>query len=246
MGFIPILNETTKYLGEKTFYHNNIDINEWFMNDKVDLVQKLAIQFAFFFSSEDNKDKKPEDRIYTQNTYLAESFGVYRESIQSVLLKMEQMDLIRRQFHNTQGEWIDNNDGDHGLTKRRIILNLPKLKDLLSTLPNEIKDSGYEPRSKERRFIARRPISIISDVVNSIIRTQVKDINNRKRQLSEGLLRKQNKQYGNFSNVLTGAELEAAIKHDLEDKDKAILLDHISLILRGKPEELLTAINDGQ
>lgn len=197
MDFVAILGQTNSYLDTDAYFHNNIDINNWFKSKKVDITQKLSMFFGFLYTTDENKNKKPEERIYAQNGYLEDLFDVEKITIQKGLLKLEQMNIIDRKFINRYQELVKKEDA-HGVTKRRIILKPNKLKDLLSTLPSEQLKSGYKARSKERRFITRRPISIVRDVVNSIIKTQVNDVKNRKQKISKELLELQFKKYKDF------------------------------------------------
>lgn len=200
----PILGQTQSFMGAEAFFHNNTNINDWYLSTLVDTVQKLALFFGFLYSTKDNQSKKPEERIYIQNTALMKMFGdVERITIQKSLAKLEDMGIISRKFLDIDDVLIDKCDA-HGLTERRIILHPNKLKDLLSTTgKDEIKASGYKPRSKERRFIARRPLSIVCELINSIIKTQVKDVQARKNKISSELLVKQFKQFGNFETKVT-------------------------------------------
>lgn len=201
MEFQPILGKSTEsYLGAETYFHNNINIDEWYLSEHVDTVQKLALLFGFWYSSDINKDKQPHDRIRVQNTFLMDMFGkLKRVTVQKALSKLEAMGIIERKFLNIDDELISKNDA-LGMTERRIILNPNKLKPLLTAVGNdEIKTLGFEPRSKERRFISRRPITIVDDLVKSIIKTQVLDVQARKNKISKVLLVKQFKQFKDFS-----------------------------------------------
>lgn len=200
MDFKPNLGQTESFLNADAFFHNNTNINDWYLSTKVDTVQKLALLFGFWYSSKDNQTKTPEERIIVQNTYLMKLFGdVERITIQKGLTKLESMGIITRKFLNINDELIDKDDA-HGMTERRIILNANKLKPLLTAVgKDEIESLGYEPRSKERRFISRRPITLIDDMVKSIIKTQVLDVQARKNKISKALLVKQFKQFKDFS-----------------------------------------------
>lgn len=201
MDFKPILGKSTEsYLGADIYFHNNIDINDWYLSTDVDTVQKLALLFGFWYSSKDNQSKKPEDRITAQNTFLMEMFGdVKRITIQKALLKLEEMGIISRKFINIDNELIDKDDA-LGMTERRIILDPNTLRTLLSIVgKDEIKAVDFKPRSKERRFISRRPVTIVDDLVKDIIKTQVLDVQARKNKISTTLLVKQFKQFKDFS-----------------------------------------------
>lgn len=201
MDFKPILGKSTEsYLGADAFFHNNIDINDWFLSKDVDTVQKLILLFGFWYSSAENQSKKPEERIYAQNSKLMKMFGdVERITIQKAFAKAEEMGILTRKFLNIDDELVDKENA-LGMTERRVIYNPNKAKPILTAVgKDEIEMLGYAPRSKERRFISRRPISLIDDLVKSIIKTQVLDVQARKNKISTTLLVKQFKQFKDFS-----------------------------------------------
>lgn len=231
MKFETYLKDVDRpYLGEKAFFHNQIDIQTWNLSNQVDLVQKLTLKFAMFFSSEQNKNKKPEERIFAQNTDLMTNYGVTLPGIQKALRNMERMGIIRREFRTATGEHLSGSDA-HGLTKRRIILDINKTKDLLSTTYDEAAASGYKSRSREKRFIKRRPLSLIRNVINSIIKTQVSDVNARKNKLKSVYLEQQYKQFGDFN---------VAIEYDIECTDKS-LLNNLKTLIFGPSKDILDA-----
>src|SRR5690606_37339094 len=114
MDFVAILGQTSSYLDADTFFHNNIDIKNWFMSKNVDITQKLALLFGFWYSSDDNKHMSPEERIYAQNLYLEKLFNVEKITIQKGLYKLEQMNVIDRKFINRYQELVEKEDA-HGV-----------------------------------------------------------------------------------------------------------------------------------
>ena len=98
------------------------------------------------------KNKKPEDRIYAQNPALMKQFGVSLSGVQSALKNMENMGIIIRQYKSVTGEFINVVDAQ-GMTNRRVVLDVNKIKDLLSTMYDEAEASGYKARSREKRFL---------------------------------------------------------------------------------------------
>lgn len=223
-------NTEKPYLGESAFFHNNIDINTWYLSKQVDLLQKITLTFAFYYSSEDNKNKKPEDRIYAQNPTLMKQFGVSLPGVQSALKNMEKMGIIIRQYKSASGDFVKVDEA-HGMTNRRVILDVNKIKDLLSTLYDEAEASGYKKRSREKRFLKRRPLSLIRNVINGIIKTQVLDLNARKTKLKNTYLKMQYKQFGDFN---------VAVDYDMEQTDKT-LLSNLKSLLFDPPNVLLDA-----
>lgn len=204
MDFQPILGKATEsFLGGDIYYHNNIDINDWYLNTDVDTLQKLTLQLAYLYSKKENQSKKPEDRIFVQNSDLMENFGVERITIQKALANAEKMGILSRKFVSKDKELVDKEDA-YGMTKRRIIINADKVKELIiATHKEEINALGYKARSREKRFISRRPFTMIDDSVKTLLKdirkTQVLDVQARKNKISKTLLVKQFKQFKNFS-----------------------------------------------
>lgn len=204
MDFQPILGKATEsFLGGDIYYHNNININDWYLNTDVDTLQKLTLLLAYLHSKKENQSKKPEDRIFVQNSDLMESFGVELITIQKALANAEKMGILSRKFVSKDKELVDKEDA-HGMTKRRIIINADKVKELIiATHKDEINALGYKARSREKRFISRRPFTMIDDSVKTLLKdirkTQVLDVQARKNKISKTLLVKQFKQFKNFS-----------------------------------------------
>lgn len=231
MSFDTYLKNSDKpILGESTFFHNNIDINTWLLSKQVDLIQKITLTFAFYYSSDDNKNKKPEDRIYAQNPALMKQFGVSLSGVQSALKNMENMGIIIRQYKSVTGEFINVVDAQ-GMTNRRVVLDVNKIKDLLSTMYDEAEASGYKARSREKRFLKRRPLSLIRNIINGIIKTQVSDVNARKSKLKGIYLSMQYNQFGDFDVV---------IEYDFTRADKTAINTFKSVVYN-PPEKLLDA-----
>lgn len=205
MDFQPILGKASEsYLGGDIYYHNNIDINEWYLSTQVDTLQKTVLYLGNLYSLEENQAKKPEDRIYVQNSELMERFGnVELITVQKALANAEKMGVLSRKFVNRDKELVDKEDAQ-GMTKRRIIINASKLKELIMVAFNdEVNALGYKARSREKRLISRRPFTMIDNSVKELIKdirkTQVLDVQSRKNKISKTLLVKQFKQFKDFS-----------------------------------------------
>lgn len=231
MKFDTYLKEDNKLiLNEKSFFHNNLSIDEWYSSKDVDLAQKILMESIFLYSSDKNKDKKPEERVYFHNSYFMDKYKLTRSGVQKAFRCLEKMGVIVREFKTATGEYLTSKEAQ-GLTNRRIILDANKAKDLLSTTYDEAAASGYIARSRERRFLKRRPITLVRNVINSIIKTQVSDVNARKAKLKDAYLKMQYKAFGQFT---------INIEYDMEQTDKALLSNLKSLIF-DPPKTLLDA-----
>ena len=57
MDFQPILGKATEsFLGGDIYYHNNININDWYLNTDVDTLQKLTL-LAYLYSKKENQSR---------------------------------------------------------------------------------------------------------------------------------------------------------------------------------------------
>lgn len=206
------------FLDTNRYYHNDISINDWLASSSVDASVKIALRLAYFYLSDKNAALKPEERIYIQNTALSTYrnldnpeqiyYSINKRNTVKALDRLFEMGIIKHFMY-------EDSDGNHykwqngsiaewqkdfaGLTKRYIVLDINRLKELF-TITN--KDKTYleaKDRSSLRRFVMRRPFTLV-DLVKELRTKQVEDINAAKKVINLYLV-EQYKRFGDFSAV---------------------------------------------
>lgn len=186
--------------GQSVFFHGDIAIQSWFSNPKVDVTQKVFFVLLNLFTLESNRDLSPEERINIQNTKLMELCNVLsRSTVQKSLRYLTKMGIIEDRIYLAKGDRYSLKDGIQGLTNRRIILNLKRSKEFLRAIPGDEFFNQQDDRSRERRLIYRRPLSLVDHLSNQATSTQVNDINAKKnRNMFNQYLEKQLDAYNYF------------------------------------------------
>lgn len=215
------LNRSTQLFGENSYVHNDISISDFLKNDNIPYGQRMLIHFVMLYNLPGNLAKKPEDRIYISNPGIFRALGCdvknytspfyveHLSAIQSALERYERDSdcFFRREFQNSEGKWIPLyltaadgsktfNEETKGLTKRRIILNVKRVKELLTALPDHVKAIKVDARSRGRKVIKMRPITLFDYLINDFIKTNVKDIQSKKN--INHYLEDQKELYGDF------------------------------------------------
>lgn len=231
--------------GQSVFFHNDVAIQSWLSNPRVDVTQKVFFILLNLYTLESNKDVSPEERIRIQNTKLMELANVVSNpkpgnkkspsTVQKALRYLTKMGIIEDRIYLAKGEKYSLKDGVRGLTNRRIIINLKRAKEFLKALPGDEFFEQLNDRSRERRLIYRRPLSMVEHLSNQATSTQVNDINLKKnRNMFNSYIEKQLNVYNNFvvSNV------EEIISADNSEKH----LDALYRLIQGDlvPPELRT------
>lgn len=223
--------------GQSVFFHGDIAIQSWFSNPKVDVTQKVFFVLLNLFTLESNRDISPEERINIQNTKLMELCNVLsRSTVQKALRYLTKMGVIEDRIYLAKGDRYSLKDGVQGLTNRRIILNLKRSKEFLKAIPGDEFFNQLDDRSRERRLIYRRPLSLVDHLSNQATSTQVNDINAKKnRNMFNQYLEKQLDAYNYF--VVSDVE-EIVSSYD----DSGNLLGALYKLVQGDliPPELMT------
>lgn len=203
--------------GEAPFFHNDITIQSWLSNPKVDATQKVFMVLLFLYTLEKNKDVAVDERLSIQNTALMSWVNIQeRSTIQKALRYLTRMGIIEDRIYLAKGDKYSLKDGVRGLTKRRIILNLKRSKEFLTALPEGEFFDELMPRSRERRLIYRRPLSLVEHLSKQATATQVNDINSKKNKHQfNKYLEKQLIKYSDF----TVADAEQIVS-TLEDTER--------------------------
>lgn len=220
--------------GQSVYFHNDIAIQSWLSNPRVDVTQKLFIILLNLYTLESNKDVSPEERLRIQNTKLMELANVTsRSTVQKGLRYLTRMGIIEDRIYLAKGEKYSLKDGVQGLTKRLIILNLKRSKEFLKALPGDEFFEQLNDRSRERRLIYRRPLSMVEHLSSQATSTQVNDINLKKnRTMFHSYIEKQLNVYNNF----VVSDVEEIISADNSEKH----LDALYRLIQGDliPPEL--------
>ncbi|MCU0104719.1 hypothetical protein N7603_03520 [Acholeplasma vituli] len=232
--------------GQSVFFHGDIAIQSWFSNPKVDVTQKVFFVLLNLFTLESNRDISPEERINIQNTKLMELCNVISNpkkgnkkspsTVQKALRYLTKMGVIEDRIYLAKGDRYSLKDGVQGLTNRRIILNLKRSKEFLRAIPGDEFFNQQDDRSRERRLIYRRPLSLVDHLSNQATSTQVNDINAKKnRNMFNQYLEKQLDVYNYF--VVSDVE-EIVSSYD----DSGNLLGALYKLVQGDliPPELMT------
>ncbi len=212
------LNKDNKEMidGLNRYYHNDTSINDWLCSSKVDASLKILLRLTNMFLLPQNKNKKPEERIFAQNTYLSEYindvnneetyYSINKRNTVRALDRLFEMGAIKRfDFEDSEGnkhawkngtfeEW--NNDFK-GLTKRYIVLDINRIKELLTITDKSNTYVEAEKRSSLRRLVMRRPFTLV-DHIDNLRNQQVADVRDAKKVVNMYLL-EQYKRFGNFS-----------------------------------------------
>lgn len=223
--------------GQSVYFHGNIAIQSWFSNPKVDATQKVFFVILNLYTLESNRDISPEERVKIQNTKLMELCNVLsRSTVQKALRYLTKMGIIEDRIYLAKDDRYSLKDGVQGLTNRRIILNLKRAKEFLKALPGDEFFNELDNRSRERRLIYRRPLSLVDHLNNQATSTQVNDINAKKnRNMFNQYLEKQLDVYSYF--VVSDVE-EIVSSYD----DSGNLLGALYKLVQGDliPPELMT------
>ena len=168
--------------GIKAYYHNESTIEAFYNNPAVDTTQKVFMYLLNLYTLESNKETLPEQRIYVQNTTLMNACNVVeRSTVQKGLRYLTKMGVINdRVFMTKDDEYSLKDTGVKGLTKRRILFNITKAKEFLQMMPGDDNFNELEKRSRERRLVYRRPLSMIDFLNKQVTKTQVEDLNVKK------------------------------------------------------------------
>lgn len=187
--------------GQSPFFHNNIAIQSWLDNPRVDATQKVFMALLYLYTLESNKNVAIHERLTIQNTRLMAWVNIQeRSTVQKALRYLTRMGIIEDRIYLAKGETYSLKDGVRGITKRRIILNLKRAKEFLTALPEGDFFDELNPRSRERRLIYRRPLSLVNHLVKATTEAQVNDINNKKNKHQfNQYLQKQLDTYSDFS-----------------------------------------------
>lgn len=203
--------------GQAPFFHNDIAIQSWLNNPKVDATQKVFMVLLFLYTLDKNKDVAIDERLKIQNTALMSWVNIQeRSTIQKALRYLTRMGIIEDRIYLAKGDKYSLKDGVRGLTNRRIILNLKRAKEFLTAFPDSEFFDELLPRSRERRLINRRPLSLVQHLSKQATATQVNDINVKKNKNQfNKYLEKQLIKYGDF----TVADAEQIVS-TLEDTER--------------------------
>lgn len=191
--------------GMSAYWHNGAAIEAYFKNPKVDTVQKLAMYLLHMYLLPQNKDKNAAERIYAQNPHLVAKFELSKKSgvstIQKAFRYLEKMGLVEDRIFTCKGESYSLKEtGVRGLTKRQTLINLAAYKRYLLALPGDDFYLQLDKRSRDRRFISRRPLTLIEFLNKEITKEQVNQVNQKKqRHQFEAYLKAQMDQYGDFT-----------------------------------------------
>jgi len=224
------MSKKMKIDNESVFFHNDIEIQSWLNNPKVDATQKVFIILLYFFTLEDNKDVAIDERIKIQNTRLMEYCNIQeRSTIQKALRYLTEMGIIEDRIYLNKGDRYSlKGTGVKGLTNRRIIINLKRAKEFLKALPSGDFFNKLEKRSRERRLIYRRPLSLVDYLNAKATSTQVSDINQKRdKHHFNTFIENQLEKYGNF----IVSDVEAIVS--ASDTDKERLLDSLYRLISG-------------
>lgn len=199
--------------GESVYFHNETTIQSWLNDPKVDVTVKVFFIILNLYTLEKNKEIDPSERIRIQNTKLMEMSNVTsRSTVQKALRYLTKMGIIEDRIFISKGDKHSLKEGVMGLTNRRIVLNLSRAKVYLRAIPGDNFFEETAPRSRERRLIYRRPLSLVEYLNNRSTETQVNDINRKKnRHQFDKYLEKQLDTYNNF--VVSDVE-EIISEHD--------------------------------
>lgn len=209
-------SEHNSFDGEARYYHNNLDINDWKKNLKVDSVQKIALRLCELYLLNANQDNNTpiNERVYIQNTALMSEkkdgivlYKYERNTVQYALRHLTELGIITKMIYEdpdgnqfdwsggTKEEW---NKSNAGLTKRFIVLDIAKAKLLFTVTHNSKEFATSEARSRTRRFIYRRPFSL-KDFSKELTNQQVADVRARKGTGYNAYLKIQLKKFGIFN-----------------------------------------------
>lgn len=188
--------------GEAIYYHNNISINDWRASSKVDLTQKLTEYLAWLYINAGKKKVAPEERVFIQNTALTFSsdnngnlnYHVSKRAIQKTLNEhLVELGVIKHSVfvdsegnkhiwkNGTKEEW---NKNFAGLSKRYLILDIKRVKELFTITHKSSEFKAAKGKSRLRRFVYRRPFSL-KEYVNQINQIQKQDRNDKVNQIRE-------------------------------------------------------------
>lgn len=170
------------------YYHNNLDINDWKRNKKVDTINKILIRLVELYLLPGNEKKPINKRVIIQNTALSYEthvvtddlmYSITTRQVQKILVKLQELKIIDElnyfdaennvyKYNATTDDW----NGEQGLTKRAIVLNIKRAKEFLSLTNTSSEYVNAEARSTIRRSIMRRPftlVDLIRDINNQIV-----------------------------------------------------------------------------
>lgn len=211
--------------GQERYFHNNTDINVWKASDKVDSTQKIFLNLVELYTHESNKNKKPEERLYTQNTYLSKvtdhKGNILREyktiTVQRALDYLLDMGVIKYFLYldkegntykwtgGTREEWLASNAG---LTERRIVLDINRAKELLTITHKSDTFKEAQGKGRLRRLVYRRPFSLkgyadeLTDLQKQDNAKAVKELNDKKNTSYDPYLILQFKKFNDFTEVV--------------------------------------------
>ena len=211
----------------KIYFHGDMD--SWYSNPKIDTTIKLAMLLTFYYTKDDNKDVNPIERLRVQNSFLVKKFGLSERmdsngsmmgisTVQKAIRHLVNTGFIKNRFYIGTGQELVSFDENPqgGLTGRRFELSTSDMKTLLRAVPGDDTYQSYQPRSRERRMILRRPMSIIDMINNTVVR----DLKQKKKAFNKYVLT-QIKRYTN-QNVTLDEELEKESTLDAATEDRLI------------------------
>jgi len=233
----------SKYFGENVHFHNGTSIKEFYRNQNISLGIRAHVLFTYFYNLEENANKAPQDRIVIQNPELLRHLGYeipkhslsmeynkYVSAVQSMLERYELDGFWYREFRNTKGEWVPLYTTDengqrvynyeaHGLTDRRIVLNTDKAKTLYSTLPSQAIELDIKNRSREKRMLTTRPVTLVDFMLKKLVKITSKDkvqAIKEKKKIVNTYLEKQSSKYGDFNPSKVEASPELIKEKELQ------------------------------
>lgn len=202
--------------GLNRYYHNDISINAWLTSSRVDASLKILLRLTDLYLLDSNKRLKPEERVFIQNTALSTYknsknpeqvyYDINTRNTVKALDRLFEMGAIKYFLYEDKdgntykwenGSIEDWQNGFAGLTKRYIVLDINRIKELLTITNKSDTFIKAEKRSSLRRLVMRRPFTLV-DHVKALRNKQVEDINAAKKVINLYLV-DQYKRFGDFS-----------------------------------------------